>query len=298
MLEFLSAWLSWDELKALSNSSFTTSLIGSLAGAFAGAIAAQRIAERSKLREELSKEIRNTNAGITLALTVANAVLSLKKQHIREIKSTYDTEKSNLLNFLNNKEKTPTTIKSTYTFRGDFRTLPELSPPIGTLEEIVFSRLSATGRPLSLAASIVSAIQSLNNSILQRNELAKLFKDQNFPQGANLHSMYFGLPYGDGHTNQEFGDTVEAMSLYSDDAIFFCILLCADLREHGLQTASTYKVKLKKNPPKVIEAKFETHEQNDLIPKSECYPTWFTAFQRPEEKKRHWYKLKFKKKKS
>jgi len=47
-----------------------------------------------------------------------------------------------------------------------------------------------------------------------------LFKEQNLPQGANMESMYFGLQYGDGHTNQEFGDTIEAISLYTDDTIF------------------------------------------------------------------------------
>jgi gas vesicle protein len=294
LLETLAEWITWENVKALSNSSFTTSLIGALAGAFAGAIAAQRIAERSKLREELSKEIRNTNAGITLALTVANTMLSLKKQHTHGIKSTYDLEKKKCLDFLENNVKTNSTINETYTFTGDLRTLPELSPPIITLEEIVFSRLSATGRPLSLAASIVSAVQSLNNSILQRNELTKLFKEQSFPQGASLHAMYFGLPYGDGHRNQEFGDTIEAISLYTDDVIFFCILLCEDLRKHGLRTSLTYKQKINKESPKVIEAKFETHEQNELIPKNENYPTWFSAFQPSKEKKLPWWKFTLK----
>ena len=40
--------MSWENLVAISNSAFTTSLVGALAGAYAGAYAAHKISERSK----------------------------------------------------------------------------------------------------------------------------------------------------------------------------------------------------------------------------------------------------------
>ena len=58
----LPEWLSWNNAIALSNTTFTTSLVGALAGAYAGAYAAQRIAERSKERKQLLTQIRNCNA--------------------------------------------------------------------------------------------------------------------------------------------------------------------------------------------------------------------------------------------
>lgn len=291
MIEFFETWLTWENVKLLSNSAFSTALIGSLAGAFAGAIAAQRIAERSKLREELLKEIRNTNVGIMLALTIANSALSLKKQHIKKIKSDYDLERTKILDLLAHRNEPQSKTETIYSFTGDLRSLPELSTPIKTLEEIVFSRLSTIGRPLSLSAAIVNATQDLNTSILKRNELTKTFKENNFPIGASLLTMYFGLPYDSGHVNQEFGDTVEAISFYTDDVIFFSVLLCNDLREHGLSIAARYKKTLKTSPPPVNQATFDEPRQNGLIPSDESYPTWFTAFQKAPKKKRRWCKF-------
>ena len=75
--------MSLENLAAISNSAFTTSLVGALAGAYAGAYAAQKIAERSKERAEFQAQIRNTNAAITLSFMVCNAAISLKRQRQR-----------------------------------------------------------------------------------------------------------------------------------------------------------------------------------------------------------------------
>src|SRR5690349_16473622 len=90
ILNWIEPWIDWESLKAFANSAFTTSLVGALAGAFAGARAAQVIAERSKLRDEISKQIRDTNAAMVVSFTIANSVLALKKQHVAELKTSYD----------------------------------------------------------------------------------------------------------------------------------------------------------------------------------------------------------------
>src|SRR5688500_8489592 len=92
-------WFTWENAKLFGNSAFTTSLIGALAGAFAGAVAAQRVAERSKRREELTKELRNTNAAITLAFSIVNGALAVKKQHVIELKGAYDAEVARHMDF-------------------------------------------------------------------------------------------------------------------------------------------------------------------------------------------------------
>jgi len=77
----------WLDVKDFFNSVFFTAIAGSLAGAFAGALAARRMADKTRNREELLKEIRATNAAIMLAFGICNYHLSIKKQHIKSLKT-------------------------------------------------------------------------------------------------------------------------------------------------------------------------------------------------------------------
>jgi hypothetical protein len=115
-----------------------------------------------------------------------------------------------------------------------------------------------------------------------------MFRDGPLPEGATMAVMYLGIPYKEGHTNQEYGDIVKAIAEYTDNVIFFSTLLCRDLRDHGLQVAEKYKVELKQTPPDVSEAQFKNVESG-LIPSDANYPTWFTGFQSPPQPKRRWW---------
>lgn len=286
----LAPWLSWETVKIFGNSAFTTSLVGALSGAFAGAVAAQHVAERSKLRDELTKEIRNINAAITLAFSVVNGMLALKQQHVRALKTTYDEERARHADYSAKRSVGLIQGNSPYLIKADFRSIPIMSPPVATVQEVVFGRLSATGRPLSLTASLAEAVGNLNASIAKRNELVELFKEGQFPKGADLPAMYLGLPYDEGHLNQEYGDTVEAIAMYTDDAIFFSHLLCRDLREYGLKVVEQNRNTLKGAPPRVTEVDFTLAQESKLLPEDDKYATWFTAFQpSPESKPKRWW---------
>lgn len=288
--EALTPWMTWEAVKAFGNSAFTTSLVGALSGAFAGAVAAQHVANSSKLRDELTKEVRNINAAITLAFSVVNGGLAIKKQHVRTLKAAYDDEVARHADYSIKRAAGLIQGNTPYELRADFRSLPIVSPPVAILQEVVFSRLSTTGRPLSLVASLAEAVESLNASIAKRNELIELFKEGQFPKGADLPSLYLGLPYAEGHLNQEYGDTVKAIAQYTDDAIFFSHLLCHDLREYGLKVVERNKGTLKGLPLRITEVDFKDAQENKLLPADKEYATWFTAFQSaPELKPRRWW---------
>lgn len=292
LIDFLSFGQVWDGITSFSNSSFTTSLVGALAGAFAGAWAAQRIAERSKLREELTKEIRNINAGMTVALAVASSSVGLKKQYLKSIRENYSNDRKKLINAIEKKRERPSENGEAFKFTGDLRTLSELSPPVEFLKEIIFSRLSVTERPLSLASAISESLDNLNYSICARNSLIETFKNGDFPLGADINSMYFGLPYGGGHVNQAFGDCIEGMAMHNDDVIFFTVLLCSDLHSYGVRVATRFEKELKSTPPTVNEIVFDGPRNEGLIPDDEDYPTWFSGFQqRQETSKKSWRSL-------
>jgi len=223
----------WENIKAFSNSSFFTALVGSLAGAFAGAYAAQRTAERSKLRDELMREVRTTNAAIAVSFSIVSSVLSIKRQHIKPMRDTFVAERVALEANKQKRETGQIQGNAPYRFRADFRSIPEMTLPLETLREMVFGKLSVGGRPLSLVGALVEAVSLLNGAVAKRNALIEKFKAGSFEPDANLVVLYFGLPYGGGHINQEYADVVEGISSYTDDVIFYGHLLAGDLHEHG-----------------------------------------------------------------
>jgi hypothetical protein len=167
--------------------------------------------------------------------------------------------------------------------------MPAVSQPLPVLQDIVFGRLSTVGRPLNLVASLGEVVENLNATIAQRNELIEMFKASKFPPGASIADMYLALPYGGGHVNQQYPDLVDAISSYTDNAIFFSHLLCKDLREYGIEVAATFKKSFKDPAPRVTEVDFKQAEAGGMMPRSDEYETWFTAFQKLPKSTRKWW---------
>ncbi len=273
----------WEGVKDFANSGFTASL----AGAFAGAWAAQRIAERVKLREELQKEIRDINAGIVLALTTANLAMALKKQHVRALKKDHDSDCKKHKEYV--KKVADGLALSPLELAPNLLSLQVLSPPVAPLQEIVFNRISTAGRAVSVVTTVADAIENLNHAITKRNELIEKIKEDNLPKGATAIGMYLGLPYGDGQINQEFGTSVGAIALYTDDLIFFSLKLSEDLREHGLLVAGKHKKKLGGDTPAISQIDLTIAIRDDLVPKDEDYEKWSCGFQVAPVKKLAWW---------
>lgn len=284
----MAAWLpSRDATKEFGNSPFTTSLLGSLFGAIAGAWAAQRIVGRGKVREELTNEIRNTNVGIMLALSIANVSMALKKQHVKTLKETYDNQCRELEERKANGAAGQ--FQGPFSPLLDFRALDDISPPIVLLRELVFGRLSTTGRALPAVTAIEDGILNLNAVLARRNRQIERFKNGDLPEGAEIVHMYFGIPYADGHTNQEYGDTIKAIANYTDDIIFYSILLCGDLRSHGMLIAEKYKRNVGGIVPKISDFDIKDAQASGLIPQDNDYESWLSGFQFAEKKSRHWW---------
>ncbi|GAB5341248.1 hypothetical protein [Pseudomonas fluorescens] len=264
----------WENIKGFANSSFTTSL----AGAFAGAFAAQRIAEKGKFREELVKEFHHTSAVISLVATAASLALALKKQHVKALKDSYDDDLKRLEEHTQKilgREIAPDTP---FEISPNLLYLQGISPAVATIQDIVLSRLSAVGRTIPAATALANSVENLNGAISKRNELLNAFKNGQFPEGASFRHMYFGLPYGERQTNQEYGGSVEAIYLYTNDIIFFSIKLCEDLRDHGEILKKRYKSRLRGSPPRISTVDFEKARQIGLVPKDEDYEPWLSGF--------------------
>jgi ketosteroid isomerase-like protein len=281
---------SLESIGQLANSPFFMTVFGALAGAFAGAWAAQRIAGRSKLREEWQKEIRNTNTGIVLTSTTCNLAYALKKQHIKTMKESYDADCKEKDAYI---ERLATGVpQSPLSVAPNLLSLHEITPPVNTLQEIVLGRLSTTGRALAATTAVADAIRNLNNVIEKRNNLIERIKDERLPEGAQVHHFYFGMPYAEGKSNDEYGSYVKALALYTDDAIFFSIKLYDDLREHGLGIAKKYKKKFGGEVPGISYINWTKADQEGLLPEDDEYESWLSGYGASPQKKCSWWRLR------
>lgn len=183
-----------------------TSVVGALAGAGIGAWTAGYISERNKVREQLTKEIRDTNAAIVLSLGIMNCGIALKKQHVKELQEDYDAQRGKCREII---VKMAAGHPQTEIPQINLLELQEIAPPVVHLQDIVLSRLSTVGRALSAATALTDAVVNLNTMLARRNELITRFKNNDFPPGASKEHFCFGLRYGNGQTNEEYGDSVK-----------------------------------------------------------------------------------------
>lgn len=264
----------WQNVVWFLNSNFTTAL----AGALGGALAAQRIGDRAKQREALLQEIRNTNAAIIVTFTICNAGLALKKQLVKDIYDSYTAKKAALTEFHRRRAAGEQPADLPFEFKADLRTLQMPVVPIDVLRTQVYENISATGRPLALVAALVGAVASLAETIKKRNALIERFRSLGPAGAAHLPAFYFGLPYGPGHVNTEFSDTVDALRSQTDDVIFFCELMGNDLMGHGNRILDQYGNVGKVKKEKIVSVDFTEPRRQGLMPDAANYADWLKGF--------------------
>ncbi len=278
-MTYLLELISWQNLGAIFNSSFTTSLVGALAGAYAGAKAAQNIAERSKERAEYQTQIRNTNAAITLSFMVCNAAISLKKQHTKRLCDTYFKTKLELDGFIKKHEAGEIYPSTPFEFQAELLSIPLLAVPIDALRSQVYEKLTISARSIAIVTSLTGALSSLADTITIRNGLIASLKKQS-PQisNANLSALYFGRPYGEGHVSTEYLDSMTGLQNLTDDVIFFSNLLRKDLETHGNKVLKKYKSAFKSVHEQIHAIELSPEKTAGMMPPDEQYLEWLSGF--------------------
>lgn len=255
--------------KNIIDSSFVISAFCTLVAAFAGAFGAQYIAERNKNREFLLREIRNTNAAIVIAFGICNHLLNLKSQHVRLLKKNYDRDRAEVI------EKLECNAPQTLRFVAELQIIQPPSPPTDILNNHVFEKLSAEGRILSLAPMIHQALNSLSDSIEKRNNLVKNYQASSLSQ-SELATLYFGLPYGEGHVDAAYPSTLEAIVNQLDDCIHFTKIMCWELHDYGQYIRKRFG----NNAPFISRPDFTKAEKSGLMPDPAVYVGWEKAFEK------------------
>jgi hypothetical protein len=255
-----------------------SAFIGSLAGAWGGALAAERIATKRRVREQLLLEINQTNSAIELAHVICNAHLNIKEQHVRAAWEDYQTKKSAVHAHhegLENGTIAPGTVLDIGQL--DLRTLDVVRAKIEPLQALVLSGLSLRGRPRPLVAILEQTMESLNNSIVTRNQMIAAMKASNAPLNEKV-AFYFALPEV-GSLDETFSGTMEAVHKQTDDCIYFTWRLCEDLTRHGKRVRAQFvKRRLKGPVPRIQTVIWKDVEAKGLLPPRSLYRSWEEGF--------------------
>lgn len=252
------------------NSAFALSFVGALAGAAAGGLAAQRVIEKYKLRDELLKEIRNTHAAMMVSFTVCNTSLLLKKQLVQPMFDTFCDAHTDFLKYSSEHESGQRKGSAQYRFLMDMQEYMAPVLPTETLKTLVFDRVNAFGRPLTLVAQIENASAGLSAAITKRARLIEGFKTSSLDPGL-LALTYFGEKLPTGHTPREYADIVEVIHSYTNDLIFFSGLLTTDLATHGKARNETFTKKYGKGAPTIDPPDFSGPKRSGLYPPESDY---------------------------
>jgi len=258
-------------------SDFAIAFISACAGAIAGALGAQRIADRSKRRDELLKELRSTNAAMTVAFSIANTALTLKKQHVQPMYDMFVNDKARFTALTVQQVPGGSIAGGAPQFLLDLRRLAFPEFPMESLRSLVFEKISAQGRALALVSSLGQATSGLRDSLARREKLIQEFADARETTAA-LTYRYFGIRTASGHTYQEFADLVDAILSYTDDIAYFGAMLCSDLEVHGERVRAALVKAGRKDAPKVSNVDFEKARSLGLMPPESQYADWSAAF--------------------
>ncbi len=255
----------WD----LVNSNFTAAL----AGAGVGAYTAQWIAEKSERRRALLTEARATNAAIMLAFATTNAYCTLKSQQVHNLVDEYKKLVTQVSALQASGPKSGSG-SSMFTFQADLKNVNVPATQVDTLKQLIFEKISLTGRALVTFSTLTQAIAGLNQCVEMRNEIVSNLNARSPVPQKELIPLYLGLPDAQGHIDERYKNCIDGIASNTDDCIFFSKSLMDDLVRHG----KALSVRLARHAPRVPEPDFSKAIAEGIIPPNSQYEAWLAGF--------------------
>lgn len=265
------------------NSPAAIGLISAFAGAFAGALGAQRIAERAKERSDLIRQLRNTNAAITLAHTICNGALALKKQHVLPMISTYREQKTAALSAIERAAKGEGPI--VFHLEADLRLFPHPESPIESIKQVLFNSISANGLVLALVAVTDQSLIGLRSAINLRKSLAEELHCLN-KSDREFSDRYLGLRTPQGNVNELYPNVIDMIEAHTNEVAFFSARLAEELVAHGTRIQKIINRRFgRRKAQKVFTVDYAKPRELGLIPPDSEYLDWLKGFKQPSTKK-------------
>lgn len=139
-------------------------LLSALAGAGVGAFKAQYIAARNKRHDDLLKEVRAANAACTMAFSITDSFITIKRDIVRPLIEKFTKEKGLFevagQNFIPN-------FSAPVDVQFDLATFILIRTPVSHLQDIVYKSVSAPVRAISIMSVLDRTIVGLENKEIE-----------------------------------------------------------------------------------------------------------------------------------
>lgn len=254
-----------------------TNFSAALFGAFAGALSAQMIAARSDRRQRLSAEIAGVNNSIQLANAITNTFLMLKGQHVSPMTRIYQKQFNDYVDLVIHPPVAKPIAQHIHTVAMNFHALAIPLTPITELRETILDRVPTSIQAISVSVILHQCIDSLASSLTDR--LSTIEAIQAYPFEVRP-DVYFGLRNPRGF-DERYADSMTAIFNYTDDCIYFSMLLSDVLIRHGEKLGA----KAGRNAPHVGKLDYSSVD-TALLPDHANYPSFEKTF-RPAVKNTH-----------
>lgn len=268
--------LNW--LADVSAKDLFSAAIGSLAGAWGGAYAIQRIGDNAKRREQLGKEVLACNATIELCGAFGNTYAGLKRQHVGEFVHRY-VQQYHLAHEAHERERRTGVPEAPALGELDMGKLDPVRLRIERLERLLTEELKVGGRPVGLLNYLNIAMDNLNSSITQRNELIDRLRQ--LPRDEMVASV-FGLKHLS-DTDRTYPDLVRGIGQSTDDCIVFTRQICMDLEAYGERIRAIYLRKFRGRMPRTSRIDFGAMEKFGIAPDFASYRDLIEGYVMPPQ---------------
>jgi hypothetical protein len=266
----------WTTLTSPQSTWLQTLLSGAI-GAAVGSFATQSVISRYQQVSQARSELRATNHAINICFTIVNHYLGFKRQMVRPTVIAFEEANARVQAAL---QAGPGQVE----LAADLTALPKSVLPIDHLETLVLEKVGMGGRGLSAAMQLRSAHDALNGALAERERMIHAFQAANF-NGRQLAETYLGLETARG-ADTRFKDNIRALSLYTNDCIFFAHIAARDLRQHGIDLVHKEGRKLGSVRRSVSSFDFDDTPDN-LVPPDSDYDAWLKGF----PVRRPWWKF-------
>ena len=269
----------WGCLAALFSMYSKDFLIAAI-GSFFGAWGAWMIGDVAKKREDYKRDIRAINTASALSFTISNEFMTLKKQHLRNMKEEYEELRNNFLLAWELKERGLRHPEDPIVYEPNLMQLDSPATPIKLLESHLLEKVSLGGRTIGLLNYVASSVDSFNASCQRRNDVIQ----RGMQDGLHMEpTLYFGLPIEKG-VDLTYKSNFEGMMLYCDDVIYFASELSLALMTQGKELEKKTFRFYRRGAPDPAEGNFDIAIEGGLMPDPASYKEWERGFiSRPQK---------------
>ena len=240
-----------------------------LSGAAIGAFGSQFFAARNKARDDLMKEVRSANAACTIAYSMTDSFIGMKRDIVKPIVDGFRANKEraevSFRNFIPG-------VSSPVNIPFDLSTFTPLRTPSSHLQDMVYKGISAPVRAISAMTVLDRTVAGLHDFHVARNALCDEFRVQKPSPDAHA---FFGIKRGDA-TDARHSHLIDSIETYTNDAIFLSKLLGDDLRKYASDLKVQLPKRLQAKAPIITSADFS--KAADILPDPKKYEHWQTMF--------------------